>query len=336
MTRCWATAVQSTRLFPKGHGADGYRLSGIAARCDWVVLSDVHPPCTVLVEQRPGPTPRHVFLSLREPFAALAFFQQRVLPRIEAPFRLVSGSEDVTLPQQTDRRWRAYTAQESAIITAILDDPRVLCWAAENLVSREHPRWRPLPLGLTFPDGEAYRSLQVCGSVAPRQSQRPVRLLCAHRIRSGAQWDRRRQVHRLCRERLSAWATVLEQEVSEQRYQQLLRMHAFVICAEGGGIDPSPRAWQALLQGAIPIMRRSALEGAYRQLPVVMVEAWSEVELRWDHLRHWQQELMPWFDQPALRAEVLQRLSLEHWWQWINSDDPEAGFPSVRDAAWPR
>ncbi|MEN9063000.1 hypothetical protein [Ponticoccus litoralis] len=36
----------TTRLFPKAGGADRYRISGLAARCDWVVLSDTQPPVT--------------------------------------------------------------------------------------------------------------------------------------------------------------------------------------------------------------------------------------------------------------------------------------------------
>lgn len=37
---------------------------------------------------------------------------------------------------------------------------------------------------------------------------------------------------------------------------RLMQSHAFVLCAEGGGVDPSPKAWQAILHGAIPIIRR--------------------------------------------------------------------------------
>lgn len=325
--------VHSTRLFPKGYGAGAYRLSGIAARCDWVVLSDERPPHTLLLERRPGGRPRHVFLSLRQPFAALAFFRQQVLPRIEAPFRLISGSEDITLPLQTDRRWRPFDPWEQQTIAAILADARVLSWAAENLVRRDHPKWMPLPLGLTFPhasstaaptatpnNGEDPR-LVVPNS--PRQALRPLRLLCAHRLRSGPQWDLRRQVHQLCREQLPAWSTVIDDEVAERRFLQLLRLHAFVICAEGGGLDPSPKAWQALLQGAIPIVRRSALDGAYGLLPVAFVEDWRPEELAWERLREWQQQLMPWFDEGPRRAEVLHRLSLPYWWQRILAYEPQ-------------
>ena len=34
----------STRLFPKNAGASTYRLTGLAAMCDWVILSDNKVP----------------------------------------------------------------------------------------------------------------------------------------------------------------------------------------------------------------------------------------------------------------------------------------------------
>ena len=47
--------VLSTRLFPKGQGADAYRLTGVAARCDWVLLSDTAAPEVALARRVDGP-----------------------------------------------------------------------------------------------------------------------------------------------------------------------------------------------------------------------------------------------------------------------------------------
>ena len=99
-----AIEVHSTRLFPKFQGAQAYVPTGIAARCDWVVLSDDEKPHTSLLRRVDTRSPRPVFLSMRSPFEALNFFHDEVLPAIEAPFVLVSGSEDVTIPNQLDLR----------------------------------------------------------------------------------------------------------------------------------------------------------------------------------------------------------------------------------------
>lgn len=317
-----------------------YALTGIAARCDWVVLSDPNPPEAVLVERRPGPRPRHVFLSMRNPFAALKYLHDQLLSRIEGPFQLISGSEDCTLPEQQDQRWRDFDSEERRIIQAIAEDPRVISWSAENLTHCWHPKCRPLPLGMVTAGRESPERLPPAHTHrhAPRntppQAIRPVRLLCAHRIREGAQWDLRRRVSTLCRTELAAWSTVIDEELPNTRFEQHLRLHAFVICAQGGGIDPSPKAWHALLHGAIPIIRSSALDPAYGQLPVMIVPEWSASALSSQQLQACQQALLPWFDQPERRAEVLRRLSLDHWWEQIDPLPPQPASPGASAGSW--
>ena len=56
---------QQTRLFPKNLGADKYVLTGIAKKCDWVVLSDTQSPKAHLIKNLPGNYPKTIFLSLR-------------------------------------------------------------------------------------------------------------------------------------------------------------------------------------------------------------------------------------------------------------------------------
>lgn len=307
--------VMSTRLFPKNRGAEAYAITGIAARCDWVVLSDSQAPRVTLVKRAAGP-PRHVFVSLRAPFEALAFFLDRVLPLIVEPFILVSGSEDITVPRQLDRRWRSFSADEVVRINALLDDPRLIHWYAENLDDASHPKFSPIPLGMVFP--AAFGPGMPVPTVPPL-STRPPSVLCAHRVRDGAQWDLRRDVTRLCREYFSGFCTVVDDEVPEQRFIELVHRHAFVICVAGGGLDPSPKAWQVVLHGAIPIIRSTALDAAYARLPVAFVDEWNASALSPDRLRKWMSQYSPVHDVPEHRAVMLQRLGIDYWWTLICS-----------------
>jgi hypothetical protein len=313
-----ALQVLSTRLFPKNQGAHAYRLTGIAARCDWVVLSDTNAPKVTVVKRAGANAPRHVFISLRAPFDALAYFMDDVLPTIEGPFVLVSGSEDVTLPNQLDCRWRGFTAEESGRIAALLDDPRLVRWFAENLDDRSHPKFLPLPLGMVFPDSAHSHSVGV--PVVTPLEQRPLRILCAHRVREGPQWDTRRKVTKLCRDELADFCTVLEEDVPEEAYVKLLESHAFVICAQGGGIDPSPKAWQCVLHGAVPIVQSTALDPAYDRLPVAYVPEWTAPALQPAILRNWLAERAPAFDVAANREAVLERLGIDYWWALIEGE----------------
>jgi hypothetical protein len=305
----------STRLFPKDQGADRYVPSGIAARCDWIVMSDRQEPRTRLLVQRNAAAPSHVFLSLRSPFVALAFFAGQVLPRIPGPYVLVSGSEDATVPTQLDGRWRRFDAAERAMIAAILDDPKLVRWHAENLDDASHPRLHPLPVGLVSRDPAAGAPVPV-PQVTPL-AQRPLRVLCANRARAGPQWALRREVARLCRSQFGGFCTVLEEEVPESEFLGLLREHAFVVCVEGGGLDPSPKAWQALLHGAVPVIRSGALDAAYRQLPVAFVPHWDADCLSASILGRWATQLAPRFEPGAPRAALLERLGIDYWWSQV-------------------
>lgn len=308
--------IHSTRLFPKDRGATQYRLTGIAKLCDWIVLSDKADPQTHLIKRHGTRSPRTVFLSFRWQRAALKFFVEQVLPQIDEPFTLISGSEDTTIPNQIDTRMEMFNAQDRDAVAAILNHPLLKAWIAENLDDAGHPKLHPLPLGMVFNEEPQIRELITIPS-SPQLSERPLKALCGHHIRPGEQWAARRKVSEFASGPWRDWCTRLDAGVSEDEFTRLIEQHAFVLCVEGGGIDPSPKAWLTLLHGAIPIIKRSALDSAYEHLPVVFVEDWSEEALSLTRLKRWRDELVPLFDQSGLRRSVQNRLGLDYWWDYI-------------------
>lgn len=305
--------VWSTRLFPKGQGANAYRLTGLAERCDWVVLSDFVEPLTCLRINPGAPaSPRTVFLSLRRAEPAIEYFASQVLPRITTPFVLFSGSEDVTTPHQIDHRWAPYPPAVRAAIAEILAHPMLAAWWTENLDDASHPKLGAMPLGLLPVDGGAALADPV--DFDPLAA-RPLSVLCAHRHREGPQWEPRRRVSAIAAESWAGWTTILEQEVDEPAFKRLLSRHAFALCVEGGGLDPSPKAWLSLLHGAIPIIRKSPTTVAYESLPVVIIDDWRGELVTLEKLEHWRAELSEKFQQAAgWRQDWFDRLSLNYWW----------------------
>lgn len=307
--------LHSMRLFPRMKGALAYRLTGIAARCDWVVLSDRMPPHVNLLRLAETDTPRRVFLSMRHPNKALRFFVRSVLPMLSSDFVLVSGSEDATVPRQMDRRWPLFDDEERGLISELLAHPLLQKWFAENLDSLPSPKMAPVPTGMVFPDDWPAPDQKL--PTPPPLSSRPPRVFCAHNVREGDQWEPRKRVTALSRGPWSAFCTVLEQRIPEPEYLRRVSEHAFVACVEGGGLDPSPKAWQTILHGAIPIIRRSALDAAYSQLPVAFVDEWMASEITPERLDAWQKEFAPLHDEAGSRAEVLRRLGIDYWWEQI-------------------
>jgi|GEM_PF-6092368 len=114
--------LMSSRLFPKNKGASAYQITGVAELCDWVILSDHKMPTTHLVKNVET-QPQTIFLSLRNSKAALPFFVDHIFPVLSRPFILITGSEDVTIPNQMDKRWPRYTAAERELWNTIGESP---------------------------------------------------------------------------------------------------------------------------------------------------------------------------------------------------------------------
>ena len=306
--------MHNTRLFPKDVGAAAYRLTGIAARCDWVIMTDSKKG-DALIRGDLTRQPRTVFLSLRSYFGAIPFFYEEVLPKIENSFVLVSGSEDITIPNQVDARWRPFNARERYLVERIANDDRVIHWFAEN-------RDEVLPKMSTMPVGQVFEKSSHC-TVALRQPElkvkdRPLKVLCAHRVRDGDQWEVRRNLTELCKQQFQEFSTILTDEISEAEFRQQVRQHPFVLCAQGGGLDSSPKAWFSIANGSIPIIKSSVLDDAYSQLPVVFVDEWNEDCLSLEKLHRWVEEFAPYYDDDQLWAQTLHKLSLDYWWNKIS------------------
>lgn len=307
--------MHNTRLFPKFTGASSYRLSGIAARCDWAVMTD-SGSTEIFIHGDLSRQPRTVFLSLRSCFDAIPTFIESVLPKIANRFVLITGSEDITIPSQKDARWRSFTAKETEQIYQLINDDRLIHWFAENR-DQDLPKVSTMPVGYVFHDSSSASALVDFPEL--KLKNRPLKMLCAHRIREGEQWQTRSRVTNLCRERLGHLSTIVEEELPLEIFKQQIRQHPFVICAHGGGLDPSPKAWTCIANGSIPIIKSSALDDAYSQLPVAFVEDWEAKYLSEARLRDWIGDLGPYFELDQLREQTVYRLSLDYWWAKVEN-----------------
>ena len=308
-------SIHNIRLFPKNLGPSGYQITGIAARCDWQVMS-----CTAggsRLFRNSIENPRTIFLSLRGFYPALEYFMREVLPAVRTQFVLISGSEDITIPNQIDRRWPAFDDTQQGVIEQIRSDERLIAWYAENL-DELRPKMKPLPTGYVFAGSGA--PIDFVEVAKTSLSNRPLKAFCAHRIRTGAQWAPREQVSKLCQCDWKSFTTLLQKEVPVEGFMAYVRAHPFVLCVEGGGLDPSPKAWLTLALGSIPVMRRSATTAAYESvLPVVLVDNWEAKALSISLMWEWRNQLSPWFYRGELREHLEYKLSIDYWWGRIQS-----------------
>ena len=230
---------------------------------------------------------------------------------------VVSGGHDSTFPFQWDSR---YAQPSDAAAEALIESVResgITRWYAENLTSYD-PIFSPVPGGiLPSPWRDSVRLVRT----KPRRLPTKKLVFCAHRDkggqRSNAQFDVRRHVTALAEGAWKHFAHVPEDYLSISEFRQELRSHPFTLCVEGGGIDPSPKAFEALIQGSIPIIRESPLADAYRHFPVLVVEDWVadslDINLLLDHREKIKSE---WPD----TFELIERLKLEYWLRLIQRE----------------
>lgn len=225
---------------------------------------------------------------------------------------------------------------------SMIKDPRIVHWYAENH-DIEHPKvstlptgftkydyYEPLPTGVSYPNEDSVIDLD----------KRPLTVLHADRVRDGqGQWELRKQVEDMCneidwciqpveelekesKEKQKKEGLLTEPgglEVTHERFIEFLHNSPFIACVHGGGIDPSPKAFEAMYHGTIPIVRKSVLYDSYSKFPVAWVDDWTDLfkaseEKRKSMMQAWMKELGPYYVKgSALRKQTLDRMKTAYW-----------------------
>jgi len=291
---------------------------GIAAHCDWALLV----PCVYGDLSR---APRTVFVH----HLMLAHFAKIVLPLIPADWKfvLVTSGTDQTIPTgRGDERFQVLDGfanhdDGGPLWQLLTTHPQVLHWYCENH-DISNANVSTLPIGVV--EGVAGMSHIGIASRPIPLEKRPIKFLVAHRIRTGVgQWKTRSDVSEMCTSQqleysrrlalcVSLPATIHRDHrkgVPQNIYVAFAQRVSFVVCVHGGGIDPSPKAWEAIMMGTIPIIQHSTLDDAYAHLPVAFVNDWSDLfgnmNVVYRRLEVLRAALSPYYTNKDLRAEVL-------------------------------
>jgi len=190
--------------------------------------------------------------------------------------------------------------------TSYLNDSKVLAWFAQNLEGESHPKLHPIPIGLAnrhWPHGDplVFSSLL---SLAKKQN-RPY--LCYMNFAPSTYPKERPYVWNLFSSQ--PWCVVSNVKPLAS-YLQDLSDSKFVLSPRGNGLD-CHRTWEALLMGAIPIVRSSSLDPLYSDLPVLIVENWEMVTESYLEEQHIVLKQ---------KAYNLDKLFIEYWLKHIRSE----------------
>lgn len=295
--------LHSLRLYPMFHGASAYKITGIATRCCMVVLTDTvyskSKDKVKVVKQKASND--YIFLSMRNPFDAIMFFYENILPNLTEPFTLLSGGSDATIPVQTTDFLREFSEAENTAIEAIAKHPLLKTWFCENLISLEFPKCKPLLLGHIL-------ELPVLPFVTDLESKDKMCFVChmLHDYSKSASMTREK-VNQLA---ITDWKEFCDyfEGFAPVEYAKTMSEYKFCLCVQGGGIDPCPKLWQSIMLGTIPIVKRNSLTEALDHLLVYYVDDWTSDALNPDALNEF------WKANKHKIPIAQSRLFIDYWW----------------------
>ncbi len=248
-------------------------------------------------------------------------FVREHLPRRSTPFTLVTGDSDLAV---------AAGPIAERVLDALASHPMLVAWHAQNRVFR-HPKLHSMPIGLDYhtlspPEGggrahpwgarrvpvdQERQLVQIARSAGPIAAKEPIAFCNWHfTIERG---DRRE-----CHRRVDPSAVSYQSDFATRDASwRMNKRFAFTLSPAGAGLD-CHRTWEALLLGSVPVVLRSPLDELFTQLPVVIVDDWSEVTPA---------RLCSELDRIARNSFDFSQLELGYWTARIQSLPIREGLP---------
>lgn len=209
--------------------------------------------------------------------SAVLYFVQNVLPSINFNFILVSGDCDENIP---------YDILNEQELNTLLENKYLKHWFSQNMTLK-HSKITIIPIGLDY---HTLTGLALWGPIASCKQQETTlkeiinkskpfferKIKCYSNfhfsMNTRLSYDRRDAIKQID-------SNIIDYENKKINrimtwYNQI--QYAFVISPHGGGLD-CHRTWEALCLGCIPIVKTSMIDDLYTELPVLIVNEWSDV-----------------------------------------------------------
>ncbi len=252
--------------------------------------------------------------------APVKFFVTNILPKLNHPVNVIISGGDVTFPNNTDLRHTGIIKLDQNMKTLGLH-PHIKKLFVENL-DEDIPNTLPIPLGVNWSEGPV--TMDFFSKFVNIDPSKPLLCTNFNRVRNGkGQWSERRKVFDLCETAWKPFMGVNENTTTHEEFLEKMGKNAFTICVHGGGLDVNPKLWEALLIGVIPIIRENKpYTDIYvrEDFPVVIVKGWKPHTINARKLQRWHKKYYPYFTDPQRRDQLLTRLSLEYWVNYVRAD----------------
>jgi len=235
---------------------------------------------------------------------------------IKTRFILVTGDCDECC-------WQDLFASQKDFVL-FMNNPKLIHWFSQNCVCVDHPKLSPIPIGLDYhtmsindsswgPKASPIEQEQHLEMVIKKLSKPWNERLfktCAYSnfhfaMKTRYANDRKDAMNKIPPEciyyepnlikRIDTWKTQCD--------------YVFIVSPFGNGLD-CHRTWEALVLGCIPIVKSSPFNGLFKDLPVWIVEDWSEVNVI---------NMIKVFNHFQEKTFRMEKLRLDYWISIIGS-----------------
>jgi hypothetical protein len=202
----------------------------------------------------------------------IEYFSQKILKKINKDFILVTGDSDLSIT-------------DNLICTNILNNKYLQKWFAQNL-DLINKKISSIPIGLDY--HSRWQNPNIWGGGAVLPSTQEAELMAT--VAQSKKWSDRKELiycswhHNINRgDRITCYNNIdksicLFEEKYISRLDSWRRQveFKFIVSPEGEGID-CHRTWEAILLGCVPIIKKSKNVSVFDELPVIIVENWTDV-----------------------------------------------------------
>jgi hypothetical protein len=228
----------------------------------------------------------------------LLTFMDKVLPTITKKIVIITHNGDLSAPD-SDREIWVKNMQERPLyrFAELLESSKnIIRWFASNCfwlngtsagsLSAKPTKLTCIPVGLenrmwSQTTRHIHAMTKIAKTIQPETRMPPK----SHDIFFG-HW---RHHQRADTSKLAEHEQAVEQELLAAGWEQfagningwhhwaeIVATHRFVACPWGNGLD-THRVWEVLLLGSFPVVKTSTLNSLYEDLPVLIVQRWSDV-----------------------------------------------------------
>jgi hypothetical protein len=211
----------------------------------------------------------------------LKFFVLQILPKISNTFVLVTGDSDMCVPKE---------ALSNLETSSLINNKYLLKWFAQNTQIQKHEKIFQLPIGLDYhtisndtnhnwkTEGEGHLPKDQEGilinlrqQMAPFYERNPIIYVNFTPIND--RFEQRKSAF----EQIPNDLLFINQNFTKRtKNWENITNYSFVLSPFGMGMD-CHRTWEALCLGAIPIVKAPNFQKMFEDLPVLIVNEWSEI-----------------------------------------------------------